>query len=167
MKWISMSGKAERIASLSGHIIFVPPDEFVELLPHMEPEARMLGCISEEIHAKITGGMGGVKAPISDVERSATICLRLKEMVAGGDASHFTKAGIPNKTALDGLCGFPTTKKELTDCWKTVSDELDAADREKAQAAMLAELQEKAQATGGKVDLDDDTDDTKQDKDKE
>lgn len=148
MKFMSMSGKPERIASTSGHVIMVPPDSFVELLPHMEAEARAVGCISEDIYQKITAGNQAPPPNQAPPDRNTIILDKLREMVASNDASFFTKAGFPNKRILDNLCRFATTPEEIKAGWDVVTAEQADAAKAREEAELAAKVNAEKESDG-------------------
>lgn len=127
MRYRSPDDKVYRIASLSGHVVLVG-QEFVDILPHMEADARAIGCISEEIWKKIAAGEKPPPPPPAepDKEQLALVIEQIRKMLDSDDESYFTSRGMPNRKVLDSLCGFSVDKDMFAAAWLTVEAEVKA-----------------------------------------
>ena len=97
-QYINPNGEKVRIASTSGHVVFIG-EEPVDILPHMEAEAKAQGCmpysmyqaleekLKRQMEERMTGAMapagekaeGEVKANAGDPEPGAEGKLNLEE----------------------------------------------------------------------------------------
>jgi hypothetical protein len=123
MQYKSMTGKVERIASTSGHILMIGED-YVDVPEHMEGDARAAGCVSKDMFEKIKGGNVPPPEPMGHEERMEVIVDKIKEMAASNDPNDFTARGKPNLKVLAGKCGFRPDKEEFESAWLVIQKEL-------------------------------------------
>ncbi len=129
MRYIKMGGDRVRVASTSGHIVFIG-DKFVDIPKHMEPEARSLGCVSEESYNQIKAGLREEPKPLTYEQRIQIVMSGIK-MLAETDSpenSNFTSEGLPNKTKLYLITGFRPTPEEFDEAWGNIQKELAVSD---------------------------------------
>lgn len=105
MKFRSRDENVRRITDPSGHVAIVGP-VWRELPEFLHNVALAAGCISSD-QAK-TFGVQAAKnsAAKSDVVLSLEeVKNAMKEILSSNDEANFTTSGLPNKAALNKLCG--------------------------------------------------------------
>jgi hypothetical protein len=114
MKFRSRKG-CQRIALTDGRIALIS-EEWAELPDDMAPAAYALGCISEDM-ANIAGPEKESGITV-DVVKDA-----IKAMLIRQQEGDFTKAGLPDKTALNKLCGGKVESVVFDQAWAELHDE--------------------------------------------
>lgn len=119
-------GGQERITSTAGHIMILT-DEFKEVPPILEPEARKVGAVSEEQFNAIRGQMMSTSSdssapPSVKQDRAELIELAINELIDEANPSNMTKSGRPKVEAVEAKTGLDDIKaKEIEDVWARVT----------------------------------------------
>lgn len=114
MKFKSRKGN-QRIALTDGRIFLITED-WADLPDDMASAAYALGCVSEDM-ANIPGPPAGNEITIEMVKEAIKIMLTRQQE---GD---FTKFGLPDKTALNKLCGGKVDAGVFELAWVELQDE--------------------------------------------
>lgn len=136
-----------RIASVSGHVVFIGQDEPVDIMPHMESEARAKGCmpyssylaLAEKVKVQMEArlALGGEKT--GDAKSSAsretkteelTDEQKLKKVVevielmldADAGENYFTTGGLPRAAEVSALAGFEVGKELREQAWEKAQE---------------------------------------------
>ena len=124
MKFRSRDGEPKRIALTDGRIAVIT-EEWRDLPDDMAPAAYGLGCISED--------MVGIAGPEDEAKKRApveltveTVKAAIKTMLERNQDGDFTKVGLPDKTALNKMCGGKVDADIFDQAW----DELQADGKE-------------------------------------
>ena len=134
-----------RVASTSGHVVFIGADKPTKIQENMEAEAKAKGCLPmstfKALEERITKQLAGEKSPDgSTIEPSeaatsppvSTSILteneKLKKVVeamelmldADAGENYFTGQGQPRAAAVEELAGFAVNKELREQAWDIV-----------------------------------------------
>ena len=146
-KYVNPGLGEKRIADTSGHVVFIG-QEPVNIMEHMEPEARKLGCISieentelqtrikdqheeefkkkygivDEPEEKPSLDAGDLNEP-DELEKRAKVKEIMESMLDSEDESYFTTHDKPRADIVEEKCGFPVDKALREEMWLLIKAE--------------------------------------------
>ena len=116
MKFKSKDGQDKRVVTTDGHLAVIGT-EWRELPEHLHSLAYAAGCISEDMAGKTTPTVPAGVITVESVREA------IKAMLTRNEPSDFTKAGLPDRAALNKFCNGKVPNEVFETAWAQLSKE--------------------------------------------